>query len=227
MYLLHVILFDYIQQIPPCQEILFEFCIFLYYNLFFNILNLNIRYYITGDTLLSIPFRAGRLAGAEGDGAVAELVADGSDGALELFLPRVAHGALGDVERGDGEHPDGRRRPPRAARELHGGALDVLHQAGGRLKPLLARDGAEAAVLDRDLHAAAVESLPPQAHGDTVGERREPRAHLLPAGEVVRKCRAVADGLDRLALRLRPDGAAVKAVGVFVQLAAELTEQFL
>ena len=148
-------------------------------------------------------------------GVVSEVVmVAGYFGYAALLL--VGFGTVGDVQGGDGQKADGVGGLPDPARQLQCRAVDVPHQVGRPGQAHLAADRAELGVPDAHGYAAAVQSLLPQAGGHAVTEHLQAAAHLLPAGQILRKRGAVAHGLHRLLLMLGADGGIVQPIGVAV-----------
>ena len=111
--------------------------------------------------------------------------------------------------------------------QLQRRVVDVPHQVGGTGQTHLAADRPELGVPDAHGYAAAVQPLLPQPPGHAVAERLQAAAHLLPAGQVFRKGRAVAHGLYRLMLVLGADRGIVQPICVAVELHAHLAHELL
>ena len=98
---------------------------------------------------------------------------------------------------------------------------------GGSRQLTLAGAVPEGGVPDSHLEASGVQAVFPQASGNGVRQHGHTVLDFHTGGEVFREGGAVAHGFDRLRVIAGTDGFPVQAVGVLIQLCAQLAHQGL
>ena len=134
---------------------------------------------------------------------------------------------LGDVQRRYGHGAKAGRRLPQLPGQVRSRTVNIPDQMSRRIQAGLAAECFERYVFQRHADAAGIQAVAAQAGGHTVAQRHQAGADLFPAHQVIGEGSAVAHGLDRIGGVAGLDGTFVKAVGVFPQLAAHLSQQLL
>lgn len=127
----------------------------------------------------------------------------------------------------DGQGPDRCGRTPKSIHQLHGALGQIPDQVGGVGELFLPGQVPELRRAQSHLNAAGIQSQMAQPGGHGIGEHGNAGLELNTGGQVLWKSSAVAHGFDRLGLIPGPDRISVQAVGILIELAAQLSHQSL